>query len=198
MVGWRSGAGTVTPAPNLTRRELRRAMFDDHPTVSLDPIPGFPGYLVCRLGAVFSTRALFGGSRAYPVPLKLILNSKGYLDAGLFRDGRQYRRPVHQLVLETYVGPRPEGVTGEESRHLNDVKTDNRLSNLRWGSRRENNEDKARAGSCKGMRHGNAKLTDDDIRTIRAMRPCDAARRFGITPGHAWEIRARNRWNHVK
>jgi hypothetical protein len=49
------------------------------------------------------------------------------------------RRLVHRLVLEAFRGPEPE--EGMICRHLNGIRTDNRLVNLRWGSQRENVED---------------------------------------------------------
>lgn len=49
--------------------------------------------------------------------------------------GRRNSRLVHQLVLEAFVGPRPEGC---EVLHLNHVPDDNRLENLRYGTRSEN------------------------------------------------------------
>ena len=44
-------------------------------------------------------------------------------------------KPVHQLVMLAFVGPAPEGM---EVRHLNGNPTDNRLINLKYGTRREN------------------------------------------------------------
>lgn len=49
--------------------------------------------------------------------------------------GKGNSRLVHQLVLEAFVGPRPEGC---EVLHLNHRPADNRLENLRYGSRSEN------------------------------------------------------------
>lgn len=49
--------------------------------------------------------------------------------------GRGNSRLVHQLVLEAFVGPRPEG---QEVLHLNHNPADNRLENLRYGTRSEN------------------------------------------------------------
>ena len=48
---------------------------------------------------------------------------------------------VHRMVLEAFVGPCPEGM---QCRHLNDVKNDNRLNNLAWGTRKENSADAIR------------------------------------------------------
>lgn len=49
--------------------------------------------------------------------------------------GRGNSRLVHQLVLEAFVGPCPAGC---EVLHLNHVPADNRLPNLRYGTRSEN------------------------------------------------------------
>ena len=49
--------------------------------------------------------------------------------------GRGNSRMVHQLVLEAFVGPCPEK---HEVLHLNHVPHDNRLENLRYGTRSEN------------------------------------------------------------
>lgn len=46
--------------------------------------------------------------------------------------------PVHRLVAQAFLGPRAEG---EVIRHLNDVKTDPRLDNLCYGTRKENYAD---------------------------------------------------------
>lgn len=52
-------------------------------------------------------------------------------------------RPVHALVLEAFVGPRPPGL---ECRHRDDVKSNNHVSNLVWGTRSENMHDRVRNG----------------------------------------------------
>jgi hypothetical protein len=48
---------------------------------------------------------------------------------------RRRRVFVHVLIMETFIGPCPEG---QEVRHLNDVKNDNRLENLAYGTRSQN------------------------------------------------------------
>ena len=67
----------------------------------------------------------------------------GYLTAHLRKDGVRAKYLVHRLVLEAFTGSCPEGW---EARHLNDIKSDARLVNLEWGSRRENNLDRTRNG----------------------------------------------------
>jgi hypothetical protein len=52
-------------------------------------------------------------------------------------------RAVHQLVLEAFVGPRPEGLV---CCHRDDNSFNNHLSNLRWDTPQANERDKIRNG----------------------------------------------------
>lgn len=58
--------------------------------------------------------------------------------------GRRNTRMVHELVLTAFVGPRPAHC---ECRHLNGDPADNRLENLRWGTRSENILDAVKHGT---------------------------------------------------
>lgn len=104
------------------------------------PIPGAIGYEVSDQGQVRSYR------RGAP-PGGRVLNptiSEGYYVACIHYADKWQTRRVHQLVLEAFIGPRPEGTTG--ARHLNDVKTDNRLTNLAYGTHAENMLDRVANG----------------------------------------------------
>lgn len=74
---------------------------------------------------------------------------KRYPTVSLWRNGHRTARCVHHIVLDAFVGPRPHGL---EVLHANDVKIDNRLSNLSYGTRSENLHDAVRNGT-----HGMAK-----------------------------------------
>lgn len=52
-------------------------------------------------------------------------------------------RLLHRLILETFVGPCPPGM---QCCHYNDIKTDNRLENLRWDTPEANMRDALRNG----------------------------------------------------
>lgn len=128
-------------------------------------------------------------------------NSYGYTHYTMMRaDGTMFTRTAHRLVLETFVGPKP---SGHECRHLDGNRANNNVSNLRWGTHRENTDDRARHGRDQvGARHWKAKLTDAQVRAIR--RRIDAGenisavgRDYGITPQTAWHIGKRNTWRHV-
>ena len=53
---------------------------------------------------------------------------------------------IHSLVLEAFVGPRPEGYV---ACHNNGIPTDNRAENLRWDTQANNNNDKITHGTSK-------------------------------------------------
>lgn len=66
----------------------------------------------------------------------------GHLYCSLVRDdGKLVTRPVHAHVIITYVGPRPNGMM---CRHLDGDPKNNNISNLKWGTAKENGEDRSR------------------------------------------------------
>lgn len=60
------------------------------------------------------------------------------------RNGRGGTCRVHHLVLDAFVGLRPPGT---EACHWDDDHTNNRLSNLRWGTHSDNMQDCLRNGT---------------------------------------------------
>lgn len=130
--------------------------------------------------------------------LRLKRTKKGYLEVMLRRKGRMRR--VHQLVLEAFVGPCPDG---QEARHENDVKDDNRLANLLWGTKSENQHDAIKNGrSPIGDDKSNAKLSSEDIPSIRhrlKTEGCIAiAHSFGVSETAIRNIKDGRSWRHVQ
>ena len=70
---------------------------------------------------------------------------------------------VHRLVLEAFAGPCPAGL---ESRHLNGIKTDNRRSNLVWGTSAENSADAKEHNGAFGRP---PTIPDIEVLAIRAL-----------------------------
>ena len=126
----------------------------------LRPIADADGYWVTTGGDVLSK-----GLR----PLQKLKPAKdrcGYLRVDIYRSKNRTRK-VHRLVLEAFVGPCPEGWL---CRHLNGVRDDNRLSNLRWGTVAENRRDMERHGTVpRGEKNPIAKLTSANVRKIRRL-----------------------------
>jgi hypothetical protein len=122
----------------------------------------------------------------------------GYHYVCLKGQGRQRRvRQVHALVLEAFVGPKPEG---EETRHLDGDRSNNRLSNLCYGTRKENMADAIKHGTTnRGDRNPNVKLTAHDVDAIRLLGDegvalADIAGAFSISFAQAGRIIRRERW----
>ena len=114
------------------------------------PVPGYEGhYSVSNLGRVRSESRTItlknGRSRRWPESiLKPFKNSDGYLRVELWKNNKQQTRFVHRLVLEAFVVEAPPGT---QACHWNDTPEDNRLENLRWGTKSENTLDSVRNGS---------------------------------------------------
>lgn len=68
--------------------------------------------------------------------LKPYYNRKGYINIYLYNNGIRKHKKIHQLVLEAFVGQRPNGFDID---HINRIRNDNRLENLRYCTRSENN-----------------------------------------------------------
>lgn len=66
---------------------------------------------------------------------KSFTDRKGYVSVTLFIEGKNKHLLVHRLVAENFI-PNPEGK--KEVDHINGDKTDNRVENLRWVTRKEN------------------------------------------------------------
>lgn len=110
---------------------------------------------------------------------------------------RSYTRSVHRLVLDAFVGPRPDGLVGC---HGDGNPANNALRNLRWDTQKANVADALDHGTvARRERHGFSKLTEDAVRCIRAEPAFHGVnamlgRCFGISHGHVRRIRLRESW----
>mgnify|MGYP002606053720 CR=1 FL=1 len=110
-------------------------------------VPNYEGkYEVSSLGRVRSLPHFVRGRNAKGVrflrlsPGRVLRPGKtksGHVSVAI---GRGNSRLVHQLVLEAFVGPRPKSIDGMtvDVLHINGIPSDNRLENLKYGSRGEN------------------------------------------------------------
>lgn len=131
--------------------------------------------------------------------LKLLPTNKyGHLKVGLYLDGVQKEFLVHRLVLTSFVRP-PK--PGEECLHNNGVPKDNRLSNLRWGTSKENSDDCARHGKiANGDRLPQTKLCKEDVTLIikSELPNKELSEMFGVSARHIRSIKSGKYWKWLK
>ena len=169
------------------------------------PIPEYEGcYEVSTDGRVRSLdrEVLRGG---FPMNLrgrmlKQNKNGSGYCQVVLSGPKGQWNAFVHRLVALTFLG---DPMDGQEVRHMDGCKNNNTLSNLKWGTKSENMSDCKRHGtSGLGERNGSARLTADDVLSIRrdfsqGKTRDNIAQRLGIAKSHVCQIVNGESWRHI-
>jgi hypothetical protein len=163
-------------------------------------VAGFPDYSVSNLGRVRRDIAS-KRSRAGRI-LKGWVTLGGYHRACLTLSGIESSILVHRLVAVAFIGPAP--TDAHEAAHWDGVPANNRVDNLRWTTRAENERDKSRHGTDPvGERHGQAKLTECDVRAIRAEYAAggriqaDIGTRYGVSGSQVSRIVRRVLWPHL-
>lgn len=163
------------------------------------PVVGQEGrYEVSSLGRV---RSLLRRSQTGPDRILAPSMRSGYASVAFYDKGRQVHR-VHVLVAEAFIGLRPPG---HVVNHKNLDKSDNRACNLEWVTQRENIEHAREHGRIppplKGEAHASSRITEADVRRIRALAGTVSqrtlAREYGLTQPAIYKIIHRQAWVHV-
>ncbi len=168
-------------------------------------IAKFPGYEVSTFGRVLSywrpdgRKARIIGT--VPKILKPGRHKYGYAKYTLVKEGIKYDTFSHTLVLETFVGPRPQGHVACHGENGVDC---NYLTNLSWGTQAKNcGPDKVRDGTAQvGEKHGCARFTETDIRRIRGLyrlgiKQTEIAKEYKTKQGHISDICLHKVWQCV-
>lgn len=126
--------------------------------------------------------------------------SKFYFRVILSKHDIKTVRFVHHLVLETFIGSRPEGMY---ALHKNDNQLDNRLENLYWGTSSDNRYDAYTNGRCsaEGQNNGRSLLTEEDVREIKRAKheesAVELAKRFSVSKWTIYDILNGRNWSHI-
>lgn len=102
-------------------------------------IKGYEGYYkVSNLGNVIALeRIIITGAKIGSRIVTKRKDNHGYYHVGLNRDGKETTRRIHRLVAQAFI-PNIRGKPFID--HINTIRTDNRVENLRWVTPKENNE----------------------------------------------------------
>jgi len=164
-------------------------------------IEKFPDYAVSDLGRVKRiTPARIGRRIEQPGRVLKPSINRGYTRVVLASPNGIWKTcNIHSLVLEAFVCPCPGG---KECCHYDGDPGNNKLSNLRWGTSKENHADRKRHGKVAvGERHGRSKLKESQVRDIRKLSGIasqrEIAEAFGISPLQVGKIQRREMWKHV-
>lgn len=146
-------------------------MPEFYSTVRYAVVEGFPGYMVGTDGSIWSCRKIgakpgLGDKWRRLKPWRGTATSYPYLKVNLCQDGKVCTREIHRIVLETFVGPRPDGMVACHSPDRE--KTNCNLDNLRWDTRLDNFLDAVTDNTASvGEKMPTAKLKNEWIPIIR-------------------------------
>lgn len=178
-------------------------------------VRGNPAYAVSNHGRV---KRVFPDGKGRPgTIIRQQIMSHGYPVVRIVPlVGETKRKLVHRLVCEAFHGTPP--TPKHESAHGDGNRLNARADNLRWATRKENMADCLLHGTLatgprhgrttkpertpRGRQHGHAKLTERQVRAIRAAdvelgSGRKLAQEYGVSPALICSIRARRVWKHL-
>ena len=88
----------------------------------------FPDYKISNFGRL---------KRHKNSVVPIFLNSKGYYKTTLWKDDKPYIKTIHKLVALNWI-EKPSNDKNLQVDHINRIRTDNRVVNLRWLTQQEN------------------------------------------------------------
>lgn len=165
------------------------------------PVRGFEGYYeVSDQGRV--KRVAGGPGTRVGTILKPSTGKTGYHHVMLTKNGKPQKHFVHRIMLHAF--KRPMRADQTDTRHLNGIPNDNRLCNLEFGTKTENQADRAIHGTTLyGARNPCAKLTEIQVQEIRTrcitekITHRELARQYGVSRSLISRIVSREIWNHL-
>lgn len=158
----------------------------------------FPKYEVSNLGNIRNVVS--------KKPKYVHEHSTGYILVQFKKNGKAYTRKMHRIVAELFVEI-PEGRSKDSLvvKHLDNDKSNNVYTNLKWDTHLNNMRDAYRDGLISarvGSLNGRAKLTEDIVRSIcedyeKGMRPVEAREKYKTSKQQAEKIHSGRSWTHI-
>ena len=169
-------------------------------------ISGFPDYEISSQGRVRRTTSRGRWKAGH---LLIISDNGRYPKVVLYQAGGYKIRYIHTLVLEAFVGPRPEGL---ECNHKDGVKKNTILDNFEWTTHSENEKHANRLGlkrfagfpSRAGELHPLHRLKTEDVMAIKGLLSAGEmsqgriAEIYGVSQTQISRIHLEKRWRCIK
>mgnify|MGYP003661560943 CR=1 FL=1 len=129
-------------------------------------IQGYPNYLIYEDGRVWSK----GGRRWKEGFLHPVVNKGGYSVINLSKEGKIKMFLIHRLVAINFI-PNPENKPCVD--HKDNIRTNNKLSNLRWVTVKENNMNSLKSkGVCYRTTEGKRKKRWEAYWRVEGKKKC--------------------------
>jgi len=160
------------------------------------PIIGFENYYeISNLGNVRSL--IRKGKTAYGVReyggnfIKPFLSSSGYPAINLTKKGYRKQFHIHSLLLKTFIGECPKNM---EACHNNGIRTDFRLENLRWDTRKNNHKDQILHGTRPRV---GIKINGNLAKEIKELEEklSVISKKYNLSKIQIWRIKTNRAWN---
>lgn len=166
------------------------------------PVVGFEGkYKISSYGRCLSLN--YNRTKKEKI-LKLCVSGK-YFFVNLAKYGFNYPYRIHSLVCTAFHGSRPS--KKHQVAHYDGNSKNNHISNLRWATQSENENDKIMHGKSNiGERCGSAILSTEDVKYIRKnflrtgykkSNAKELAEKFNTKIANIWQIIHRKTWKHI-
>ena len=164
-------------------------------------IKDFPDYVVSNQGRIKRVTPACGTKVGQIIKSHI---RKHYLRVGLnSSDGQRFKKSVHLLVAEAFIGPQP---VGKECNHEDIDTINNWAYNLTWMTRCENMQHAmvhGIHGSAPGEANCKAKLKDGEVWLIRRIAKAKVisnvqiAKMFLVSPTTVGRIINQKLWRHL-
>ncbi len=159
-------------------------------------------YEISTLGRVRSYMKIGGnhtGRNKMPRQIKPCMDSRGYYNFTVVVEGKKKTLNIHIEEAKSFI-PNPNNY--KIVRHLNDIKADNSLHNLAWGTATDNRNDGILNGKHfhqEGKSAAKSKLTESEVTEIFSSTDnnCAIGRRYGVTESTISKIKLGRTWNRI-
>lgn len=163
-------------------------------------IPGFEG--LYQFSNKLKVKRLLGKHCKKERIIKCYLMKNGYYIFSLWKNNKEYKKYVHDLVLEIIM--KQKKLPDQQCRHLDGNKLNNNPKNLKIGTAQEDANDRIRHDTIiKGSKQWRAKLNEKQVRIIKQLIKAkklyqkDIAKIFGVNKQTINDIKMGKTWKHI-